>query len=285
MNRRYIVLAALWIFGVQLAITELACGQTEKEEAKDSAPVDPAGTWKWTYERDGNTAEFKVNLDWDGKELTGKYTGFDRTTDIDEAKFEKDQISFTTKREFEGREFIVEFDGKVKPDEIDGTVKVEFGGEPREFDWNAKRVVETDDVVGAWQLRVETAGGVVEPKLTISKDGDQLKGTSESRLFGVVEAKNLKLDVNTLTWEVSGQNSDFTIHVKYVGKPRGNTMEGTSELSAGNNSGAMKFTGKRTPPDDDEKERASKDKAAEDRTTERAPADESTGTPPATSPE
>ena len=279
MNRRRIAFVALWMFGVQVALSQFACAQTETEEAKKSAPVDPAGTWKWTYERNGNTAEFKLKLDWDGKELTGKYTGFDRTTDIEKVKLEKDEISFTTKREFQGREFIVEFDGKVKPDEINGTVKTDFGGEPFEFDWNAKRAVEIDDVVGTWQLRVETAGGIVEPKLTITKDGDELKGTSESRLFGVVEAKNLKLEDNTLSWEVSGQNSDFTIHVKYVGKPRGNTIEGTNELSAGNNSGTMKFTGTRTPPDDAEKERA-----AEERAAERAPADESTGTPPATNP-
>jgi hypothetical protein len=251
---------------------EVACAQPAAEE-KESLPIDPTGTWTWKYERDGNTAEFKLKLVWDGKELTGKYTGFDRTSDIEDAKVEKDQISFTTKREFNGNEFIVEFDGKVKPDEIDGTVKVDFGGEPREFDWNAERVVEIDDVVGVWQLRVETAGGAVEPKLTITKEGDELRGKSESRFFGVREAKNLKLEDNKLSWEVEGQNNGISIRVKYVGTPRGNMIEGTNELSAGNNSGTMKFTGKRTPPEKD------KEQAAEDKAVEGTPAGESAATP------
>jgi hypothetical protein len=248
MNRWRIALMALWIFGIQAMAIQVVCGQTATEEESKAEPVDPAGTWKWDYELNDNTAEFKLKLAWDGKELTGKYTGFDRTTDIEDGKFEKDH------REFNGQEFTVNFDGKVKPDDITGTVSVDFGGdEPREFDWNAKRVVEIDDVVGTWDLRVETPNGVVEPHLTITADDDELRGKSVSDAFGELEAKNVQLKNNTLTWEISVVNNGLEFKVKYSGKPRGNTMEGSNEFTVGGNAGTMKFTGKRTPPEEKEK--------------------------------
>ena len=254
------MLAALLMLVAGTASMELACGQTEiatsnATEKKEAAPVDPTGTWKWEVELNGNTAEFTLKLNWDGKKLTGKYTAFENTTDIEDTKLEKDQLSFVDKREFNGNEFVAEFNGTVKPDDIEGTVSVDFGGdEPREFDWNPKRAVEIDDVVGTWDLRVETANGVVEPKLTITKDGDKLKGKSISQVFGELEAKNLQLKDNELSWEISGSNGGFDISVKYKGKPRGNTIEGTNEFSVGGgDSGTMKFTGKRTPPEEKEK--------------------------------
>jgi hypothetical protein len=242
------------------ASLEFAYGQTETPaatEKKEAAEVDPTGTWKWEYESNGATSAAEVKLAWYGKKLTGKYTSFGNTTDIEEGKLEKDQLLFLTKREFNGNEFIIEFVGQLKPDDIEGTVSFDFDGEPREFDWNPKRTVEIGDVVGTWDLRVETANGVVEPKLTISKDGEKLKGKSISQVFGEIEAKNLQLKDNELSWEISGTNGGFDINVKYKGKPRGNTIEGTNEFSVGGGeSGTMKFTGKRTPPAEKEKAEA-----------------------------
>jgi hypothetical protein len=254
MNSSRLAFCALLILSLQGALLEVACAQTNEEEKKTS-PVDPAGTWVWDYTFNDNSAEFKLKLKWDDeKKLTGKYTAFDRTSDIQEVKFEKDQLSFVAKREFEDREFTVHFDGKVQPDDITGTLSFDFEGNgQREFGWNPKRVVETDDVVGTWELRVETPNGVVEPRLTIIADGEKLSGKSVSDAFGELEAKNLKLNDNSLTWEISVANNGIEFQVKYNGKPRGNTIEGSNEFSlGGNNTSKMKFTGKRTPPEEKE---------------------------------
>ncbi len=139
------MLAALVMLVAEMASTEFAYGQNAtstatEAEKKEAAPVDPTGTWKWEVELNGNTAEFTLKLNWDGKKLTGKYTAFDNTTDIEATKLEKDQLSFVDKREFNGNEVVAEFDGTLKADDIEGTVTVDFGGdEPREFDWNPKR--------------------------------------------------------------------------------------------------------------------------------------------------
>jgi hypothetical protein len=255
---------ALLILAVPFALVSAARAQTESgtvpaeatAEKKQDAPADPTGTWIWEYTNDDNTIEFQVKLNWDGKKLTGKYTAFDETTDIEEPKLEKNQVSFVSTREFNGNEIVARFTGKVEPDDITGTVAVEFGGnDPREFDWHAERAVEIDDVLGVWELKVETANGEIEPRLTLTKEGDKLHGAYASR-FGEREPKNLTLKENALSWEISGEREGIQFKVIYSGKPRGNVIEGTSEFDFDGNTGTLEFTGKRTPPEEKEKPNA-----------------------------
>lgn len=253
--------------------------------AEASAPADPTGSWEWEYNFNDNVAEFFLTLDRDGDRVTGEYTAFDNTTDIEETKLVKDELSFMAKREFNGNEFVVHFNGKVKPDDIIGTVGVDFGEGPREFDWHAKRVVEIEDVLGRWALRLETPNGVIEPTITFTKSSNGLHGEYSSR-FGDREAKNVQLKDNELTWEISSDDDDdFDFQVVYRGKPRGNKIQGTNEFDFGGNTGTMEFSGKRTPP---EKKRAADATPASNATsaaaaapdTESAPAETADATTP-----
>jgi hypothetical protein len=240
------------------ASMEFAFGQTATEEAtaaekKEARPADPTGTWKWDVELGGNTVEFTLKLKWDGKKLTGKYTAFDNTTEITEAKLEKDQLSFVDKREFNGNEVVAEFKGQVKPDDIEGTVTVDFGGQgPQEFDWAPQRAVEIDDVVGTWELSLEGPNGTIEPELTLTKDGEKLSGKYVSP-FGERVPKSVTLKDNKLIFDVSGERDGAEFKVVYTGTPRGNKIDGEAEFDFGGNAGTMEFTGKRTPPEEKEK--------------------------------
>jgi hypothetical protein len=220
----------------------------DEEAGAPASPVDPTGTWAWDVTFNDNPSEFSLELNWNGKELTGDYTAFDNTTKIEETKLEGDELSFLSRREFNGNKFIVRFQGKVEPDEIVGTVTVDFREGPQEFDWNAKRVVTTDDVLGTWKLHLETPNGVIEPQITITKEGDKLHGAYVSP-FGERDAKNVSLKEGELSWEISSDdNDDFDFTVVYRGKPRGNSISGTNEFDFGGNTGTMEFRGQRTPP-------------------------------------
>jgi hypothetical protein len=225
-------------------------------DTKKAAPPDPTGTWKWQRTFNDNDVEFTLKLNWDGKELTGKYSAFNNTSDIERAKFEKDQISFVAQREFNGNEFEVKFDGKVQPDELNGTIDVDFGDGPQEFEWTAKRAVETDDLVGVWDMRLESPdGGAITPRVTITKaDGDKLEGRSVSD-FGEFDLKSIEIKDNAVSWEISREQDGRSFKVVYKGKPRGNSIEGETEYDFDGNKGTMKFTGKRTPPDETKKEK------------------------------
>jgi hypothetical protein len=225
--------------------------QQPAEAKKDAGPPDPNGTWAWERTFQDNTAEFVVRLLWEDKKLTGKYSAFGSTTDIEDARFDKGDLSFTCHREFGGNAFDVQFKGKVEGDEIRGDITVDFGQGPQDFEWVAKRTVTPEDVLGVWKLRVETPRGVVEPEITITQKGDALHGAYKSP-FGERDAKDVKLKDGELSWEISGDAGGNTFKVVYKGKPRGNSIAGKNEFDFGGNTGEGEFTGKRTPPKEDE---------------------------------
>ena len=236
-----------------------AWSQTDTQNAK-APPADPTGSWTWDYTFNDNTAEFFLKLNWDGKTLTGKYTAFDNTTEIEETKLDKDQLAFIARREFNDNEFVVRFEGEVEPDDIVGTVAVDFGNGPREFDWHAERIVEIDDVLGTWKLKLDTPNGVVEPQLTITKDGEKLHGAYVSP-FGERDAHDVQLKDNELSWRImADDDDDIDFEIVYRGKPRGNTISGKNEYDFGGDTGEMEFTGRRLP--DDKKPAAAAEPAA-----------------------
>ncbi len=108
--------------------------------------ADPTGNWEWAIDGgDGNKLEFKASFKLEGGKLTG---GVTRKPDgqeakLEEAKFKEGEISFQYTREINGNKITPKFSGKLKGDEIKGTIELEFGGETRKFDWNAKRVKDS----------------------------------------------------------------------------------------------------------------------------------------------
>jgi len=241
----------------QPAAAAQAAGETRKP-ATPAAPADPTGSWKWDFTTpDENKLEFSLKLKWDGKKLEGNYTSFGNTVKIEEAKLEKDGLSFVVRPEFQGSQMEVAFDGKVAKDEIRGTIGLDFGDQPREIEWIAKRFVDVDDVVGTWQLRLEMPGGnVAEPTLKVTKGERGLLAKYTSEFLGEIEAKNVQIKENKLTFELAIESDEFAFSSTYSGTPRGNTMEGAAEFDVGGGAGVMAFTGKRLPPKEEKKEEA-----------------------------
>ncbi len=218
--------------------------------AAKAAPVDPTGSWKWEYSFNDNPAEFLLDLNWDGKQLTGKYTAFDNTTDIEEATFEDNKLAFVSKREFNGNAFTVHFSGDAEANDIVGTVGIDFGDGLRKFDWHANRAVDAGGLLGTWKLRLETPQGVIEPELTLTQKGDELQGRYSS-VFGERDAKDVEFKDGELTWRIeSGDDDEFDFEVKYRGKPDGNKITGSCDFDFGGNTGTMEFSGERTPPEE-----------------------------------
>lgn len=266
----FIGLQGFWIAAAIGQVTEQV-SEAAKEEAIKEAPkvvqsdaaADPSGNWKWQYEFGENKMDAQLKLDWDGKKLTGKYTAREATSEIRDAKLEKDALSFSTVRTINGNDFEIKFRGQLKADEIVGKVTIDFG-ESRDFAWNAKRVVEADDVLGEWALRVDTPNGIVEPKLTITKDDKGNLAGKYVSVFGAREPQNLTLKDSQLSWEISSNDDDqFDFKIVYKGNPRGNKIDGASEFRFGDNTGTMKFTGKRTPPEAQKHDRSADTKSAE----------------------
>lgn len=219
-----------------------------------TTPADPTGSWKWDVTTpDDNKMEFTLKLKWDGKKLDGNYTAFENTTKVEEGKIDKDTIAFVVRPEFGGNQFDVKFNGKVAKDEIRGTIGLNFGDQPQEIPWTAKRFVEADDVVGVWEMKMAGFdGNEFTSTLTITKDEKGLHGKTASD-FGEFEARKVEIKDNQLIYELGSDQGEFTFKAVYRGTPRGNAIEGTSQFDFGGNTGEMKFTGKRLPPKEEKK--------------------------------
>lgn len=101
--------------------------------------ADPNGTWGWTFERQGNSIEIKLDLKAEGEKLTGKIYSGDRETEISDGTFKNDEVTFKSVRERDGNKFTMTYKGKVEGDKITGTVEFQTPDQSRSRPWEAIR--------------------------------------------------------------------------------------------------------------------------------------------------
>src|SRR6185295_5313356 len=72
--------------------------------ARGADKADPNGTWKWKFTVNGQDRDVTLKLKLDGDKLTGKISGRNNTeTDIEEASFKDNEVSFSVTRERDGK--------------------------------------------------------------------------------------------------------------------------------------------------------------------------------------
>jgi autotransporter translocation and assembly factor TamB len=215
--------------------------------------VDPSGTWRWEYDLDGQQFKDQVRLtlgeaikDSKDKTLKGKYqSSSGRKIDIENGRVSGDKVSFEFKINYQGMDVKLLFDGTVKKDSLDGTVKASTDAGSRDLDWTATRSVLADDVVGKWKLRIDANGNVMEPILTITKDGEQLKASYALGNDVKIEAKDVKIEKNELTFTVEADFQGSRIKADFMGSPLGDKIKGSIDYALGNDAGEVEFTGER----------------------------------------
>ncbi len=214
---------------------------------KPTKPTDPSGTWRWEYDLGGETMKdsVRLNLGKDNK-LVGQYKGReDKLTEIKDAKIEGDALSFLLVLDFQGTSVKLEFKGKVKGDAINGNVAVAMGEGTQEFPWAPERSVQMEDVVGQWQMKIDAGDRTLEPVVTISKDGDKYKAKYVSGEELNVDATDLKVENNQLSFRVSAEVNGTKIKADYKGRPYGDKIQGNIAYVLGDNSGDIEFAGTR----------------------------------------
>ena len=160
MGRLQQTLLSVLVLGITSAWMVPAAGADKKP--------DPTGTWKWETTRRDRTRQNTLRIKLDGDKVSGTYASrrgeTDNETKIENGKIKGDQLSFQVIREFNGRRFTINMQGKVSEDTIKGTGEFSTDGGSREFEWEAKRSVGKVDVLGTWNIKIETGdGNVLEP--------------------------------------------------------------------------------------------------------------------------
>lgn len=207
--------------------------------------ADPSGTWRWELELDGNVIKnvLKLDADKDGK-LTGTLETMEQALKVEDGKVDGDKVSFTVTVQME-QAVKVSFNGKQAGDALKGDISAKTGDGNHDFVWDAKRSVDAADVIGAWDLQIETSdGNTLKPMLTVSKSGDALTGSYEHE-GRKLEAKELKVKDNQLTFEIDTELQGSQLHVEFRGRPYGSKLKGTLEYSINGDSGELDFSGMR----------------------------------------
>ena len=115
------------------------------------AAADPSGTWKWTSQGrggGGNTGtprESTLTLTMKDGKLAGKLStpgrgGDPMVSEIKDATFKGDTISFTVERQFGDNKFVSKYSGKLSGDTITGEYESPGrDGQTSKREWVAKR--------------------------------------------------------------------------------------------------------------------------------------------------
>jgi hypothetical protein len=104
------------------------------------AADNPTGTWKWTASRGGQDREQTLTLKLEGDKLTGSMPGRnDAVTQISDASFKDNKVSFSVTREFNGQKLTTKYNGTLSGDTITGKSERERDGQTTSTDWVAKR--------------------------------------------------------------------------------------------------------------------------------------------------
>lgn len=105
---------------------------------------DPNGVWKFKAEAQGRSVESTLTLAWQNNKLTGTIDNRAGKTEIKDAKFANDQVTFTVERTFgkrlRKRTFEVHYSGKLEGDTIKGTIETHGrDDQPISVAWEAQR--------------------------------------------------------------------------------------------------------------------------------------------------
>jgi hypothetical protein len=240
------------VLALAVSIAAAAQESAPQDEAAAKEKTDPSGTWKWERTFGDNQMDYTLRLmqNEQGK-LTGTYAVKRNESErepvkLDDVKLDGNKLMFLVHRTRNDREFTINYEGVVSEDGIKGLTKANFGGEDREFEWNAKRVVTAADVIGTWQLSRERNGIVRESVLKLSKDGEKLKGSRTSSR-GERELQDIKINDNKLSFHITWERDGNSVTVAYTGLPRGNSMTGFRESNFGGEARKTEFVGKRLP--------------------------------------
>ncbi len=216
--------------------------------AAQSSASDPSGTWRWSYEFEGKTQEDSLSLNLDDGKVSGTFQGIlGKPIVVKDAKLKDNQVSCTVEYKYKDQTVSLEFVGKVKKDDLEGSVVVTTEAGTEEYPWTPKRSVKIDDAVGQWNIVIDANGNKLEPSIVITKSGDALQGKYTVAEGTVVDVTDLKIRDNKLEFRVDATVQGRKIRADYSGRPFGSSMKGNIKYDLDGNEGEIEFTAKRQP--------------------------------------
>jgi hypothetical protein len=190
------------------------------------------GTWKWTFAtQNGDNFDTTLKLKQDGEKLTGTMNNRFGDSAISDGVVKDGKISFQTKRELNGAEFVVKYSGKLEGDKITGKTEFTRDGQTRDREWLAKREgpSKASTVAGTWNTAlIINDGNRIEGILKLKQEGDKLTG-AVARADNETAIQDGKISGDEISFIVKRDRDGRTVTAKYKGKVTGDTVKGKVE--------------------------------------------------------
>lgn len=178
---------------------------------------DLTGTWKGSFEFQGQTVPLTFNLKADGANVTGDVDGLPSgDAVIKEGHVADGVLTFNLMTEYQGTAYKVLYRGKVSDDQIAFAFNTEGGEFSTEM--VAKRAAAaTAGVTGAWKGSFEFQGQSVPLTVTLKDDGGNVTGTVEGLPSGTAQIKDGKLAEGKVSFWLMTEYQGSPIKLVYTG--------------------------------------------------------------------
>lgn len=199
--------------------------------------ADLSGTWKGSFDFQGNSVALVFNLKADGNALSGTVDGLPTTpADIHDGKIDGDTVSFWVNTDYQGQTYKLVYTGKVAGDHID----FDFGTD--DGSWNATvKATRADaaaaapsatpaptaaspDVTGAWKGTFDYQGTQMPLTFNFKSDGAKVTGNVLGMGAAPVEIHDGKIDGANLTFWLNADYQGQTYVLNYKGQVTGNQI-------------------------------------------------------------
>jgi len=202
--------------------------------------ADLTGTWKGTFDYNGNSVPAAMNLKVTGNDLTGNVeVAPNPPSEIHEGKVDGDNLAFWINSDYQGATYKIVFKGKVAEDRIDFSFGTEDGS------WGStmslkKGVVDAPaaaapskpqdttkpiDVTGNWKGAVDVNGTSMAIVLNLKSSGATLTGTAEGMGAAPIEIHDGKVDGNLVTFWLNADYQGQTYALNYKGTVTPNQID------------------------------------------------------------
>ena len=204
---------------------------------------DLTGTWKGSFDFQGQTVPLTFNLKANGATVTGDIDGLPSgDTPIKDGKLADDKLTFYVMTEYGGTAYKVLYDGKVSGDQIAFSFATE-GGEFSTTMKATRTAAAAAGVSGTWKGAFDFQGQSVPLTVTLKEENGGVTGTVEGLPSGTAQIKDGKL--------AEGKVS-FWLMTEYQGSPiklvyNGAVSDGEIHFQFGTEDGSWgtEFTAKR----------------------------------------
>ena len=205
----------------------------------------PIGTWKWTSPVNGQTIHSVLRLVKRGEKISGMYRDENINQKIEDVVFDKGRIRFQFEISRDKQSATVKFNAKVEPQRLVGKVAFMFRGESYELDWQAKRGLVAEDVVGRWVFEFEDPEGIRRrPVATIVEKDERLGGTIKSDI-GTSDLGRVKISQDQFSMSHSLDYDGAVVTLHYTCQPRGDELTGKIKYELGDEQGEFDVSAKR----------------------------------------